>query len=1446
MTQISLRAYIREIDNLIERELLDEAIAHCRHILQTYPKHIDTYRLLGKSYLEAKRYGDAADIFQRVLSAVPDDFVSHIGMTIVREDEGNLDSAIWHMERAFETNPANPAIQQELRRLIGRRDGFEPHKVRLTRGALARMYAQGELYPQAIAELQSALQEDQERPDLQVLLAEMLWQTDQKMEAADVSRQILEKLPFCQKAARIMAAVHQEQGKSDEGTAYHRRLAQLDPYAAYVEYPMVDTIKVEADTIRIERLDWRPGQPLPTSESSQPDWAESLGVEIQDDPDEIGTGGPLPSWLEDIEPTADSLEIDDGEEEPAPQSSPFETPPSLEDEEPGVVEEGAEAEIPDWMSDAGWEESSGEAVEAPVSFSESELSALERGELPAEEEPIQEPSADDSEDLAPAEIPSWLQERAPSTGESQPLEVGQEVDDDAQTGSQGAPDWVGETAEHETPPAEAGADEQDLTPDWLGEMATEAGTEEMSAELPSFDFAEEDEPVDTSEATSGPADQGEIPSWLDDSEPGATPTILTWLGNREDEEDGQDVEAEEESKAVPDWMEAALEEDGEDETIPSMSTDDEPAEAPPAWLSGLAQAAAESDKTEFDELTQLRAETEATAEDDLGTEETEAQPGEIPDWLMAIRGDEGASEKIAEEDFEAELPEAFPWESEEPDHEEPIPETTMDLVEESPAEETVPPTSTERTMPSDLPPADEADAASWLENLSEESEDTWISDVEATEDAGLDSATSWLENLGQPDEEEPAARMGPSAEEPDWMRGLEDEDTDDEAIGDLASTWLEGLADTLAETPAEPDEASVEAGADSDDVPTWLLNSESPQAEVDLPHVEDEESLAQPPEPESPAPPPAEGDTDRLQLLEELGLQESETSEEIVAPTEGAAEEAYDLGQLDEMDDDQIFDWLEGLAARDTDEAAEEEEPAPSRTAAGMAAEDAVEATEAPTEDAEADLGWLEQLAEQRGISSDIQTIPASPSGIARPVEEPQPEAEPDLPAEQPTEIAAYEATPAEPQEAQPPVSDQAVPATEPEVDEPEPEPEEAPSAEVPDWLIAAQEQVAPETQAPPTQAARQDEPQAPPPTDAEPEPEQAPTAEVPDWLIAAQEQAAPETQAARQDEPQAPPPAEAEPEPEQAPAAEVPDWLIAAQEQAAPETQTPPTQAARQDEPSAPPPAEAEPEPEQAPAAEAPDWLIAAQDQAAPETQTPPTQAARQDEPSAPPPAEAEPEPKPAVSPEVSSEAPPEPESIKPTEPKPAEEPEPEEAPQPAAPPAAVPVPADDKPSAVPDEGLERAREALETGDVDQAADEYGQLIKASRSLTHVVEDLEAALDRDPESSKLWQLLGDAYMKADRTSEAVRAYSRGMKEAEVLNSARQALASGDQQRAAAQYGILIKGKTKLDDVIRDLENAVAQADDQPAIWQILGDAYMKADRLDESIEAYRRGMSSV
>jgi tetratricopeptide (TPR) repeat protein len=131
MAKIPLRTYLQEVDRMVSSNRIDEAIAHSRYILQIYSRCIAVYRVLGKAYSEAKRYSDAADIFQRVLSSIPEDKVSHVGMSIIREDEGNVEEAIWHMEMAFEVDPSNSAIQEELRRLIGKRDGIEPPRIRL-------------------------------------------------------------------------------------------------------------------------------------------------------------------------------------------------------------------------------------------------------------------------------------------------------------------------------------------------------------------------------------------------------------------------------------------------------------------------------------------------------------------------------------------------------------------------------------------------------------------------------------------------------------------------------------------------------------------------------------------------------------------------------------------------------------------------------------------------------------------------------------------------------------------------------------------------------------------------------------------------------------------------------------------------------------------------------------------------------------------------------------------------------------------------------------------------------------------------------------------------------------------------------------------------------------------------------------------------------------------
>lgn len=208
MAKVSLRIYDREIEGLIEHgQRLDEAIAHCRHILKTYPKQLETYRLLGKAYLEAKRYNEAVEIFQRVLMVAPDDFVAHVGMSIIADDQGKLDEAIWHMERAFEVQPSNAAIQGELQRLFGRRDGVEPPKIRLTRGALAHMYVQGELFTQAISEIRAVLSNDAKRVDMQALLATAYFRNGQKAEATDICNDLLTRYPYCLQANRLMVEI---------------------------------------------------------------------------------------------------------------------------------------------------------------------------------------------------------------------------------------------------------------------------------------------------------------------------------------------------------------------------------------------------------------------------------------------------------------------------------------------------------------------------------------------------------------------------------------------------------------------------------------------------------------------------------------------------------------------------------------------------------------------------------------------------------------------------------------------------------------------------------------------------------------------------------------------------------------------------------------------------------------------------------------------------------------------------------------------------------------------------------------------------------------------------------------------------------------------------------------------------------------------------------------
>jgi competence ComEA-like helix-hairpin-helix protein len=998
MAKISLRAYYREIEKLIDTGQTDEAIAHCRHILLTFPKHVGTYRLLGKAFLETQRYGDAADILQRVLSANPEDFISNLGMSIVREDEGNLDEAIWHMERAFEIQPANAAIQGELKRLYGRRDGLEPHKIHLTRGALARMYARGNLAQQAIAEIRATLAEDPQRPDLLSVLARMYVLAGQRAEAADTCQALLSKFPNCIEAIRILADILTETGRAEEAKPYRQRLQALEPYAAYLTAAMPSVDQVPESTVTLDRLDWSPEHPVGVT-GDQPEWASSLGVKIE----EFSTKEEaLPEWLNQTE----EAEMVAAEPEPSLESDNL---PSwvMEEQAPEQAARPIEDDIPDWMKSAGWVPSSGEGKEeASVFFPEESTS---RQALP-------------DEPLAQAEIPDWLSAIAPeAAGEEAQLsqmlsstaawqDIEATVDESFQPGEgkpAALPEWLAElgapaagpiTSEM-AEPASAGLPAEDLLasatadelPEWLHDLGSpttpetpEVGepvspleemvaehAEEPTAEIPPEEqISEASEVVGWQYEETGPT---EIPS----TEAAAEPFVeipphmtgqgmLNWLNKPEPSPEMPPIETEE-PKPLP-----ILPEDFSP-ALPFVS----PIEEAPVE-SSLAPEMAESGWPDTDKY--VPEWMSAASQEELSNittpppEPSEVSETQLPDWLAeALGGAETATGLGGADLFE---PPEWLVEAEQ--------------LESITAEETHLSVEPEVALPgapalepaiSEMPEQDEnlvtqeEDSFAWLESLAARQGAQEEELLTQPEDRPSEVPV-WLRDLSSEAGEEPFAAL--EEKEPELAESVE-----------LAATQLPDWLSTSQPTDEILAEDSLHMA--QADLPAWLQGapSESSEQISDTQPVRIHRAAEEPPQVET----TAKSAVDFEQTAPELPdisartlSQDDETAAmawlENLAARQGALEE--DLLAEPEDHLEQIPGWVQEMA---------EAEPTSEEVVPGIAAQEAIpsetEAATLPTEmretqeetfssqvpldlaDEDATLAWLESLAARQGASED-------------------------------------------------------------------------------------------------------------------------------------------------------------------------------------------------------------------------------------------------------------------------------------------------------------------------------------------------------------------------------------------------------------------------------------------------------------------------------------------
>lgn len=566
---ITLRAYLNDLSDMIEAKSTAKVIPHCRYILQHFPQNIATYRLLAIALVDrgeregvAAHYDEALEIFQRVLSVVPLDFRAHRDISRIRVLKSQITQAIWHLERAYEQKPSDQTVQEELRQLYAQRSGAPVQgKLQLTRAALARQYINGMLFDQALIELRAALHETPARVDLQLLLAETMWETQHPIEAGEIAVAILKKLPYCLPANRILARLWLQHERPNDAQVFLDRIAAVDPYAAR----------------QILR---------PDSDAPDPNILQQLNVDLYSDAEQSGES---PTWLDELGDTGEAF----GDLGPGPfdmGAIPFDAEASIGEEAAASPFVGAkgdwaadtadepEADFSDWLSEIPGADDTAEPTTLPVppAWPKTEDQMAPGDEAATSFDDLQADMATEAPATAP-DMPDWPDDVALLPESSLPTLDDAAVFDDFMA---------------ETP---AGADFDPATmPDWLSDTAPAPKTPPPALDEVDDETLFDDFMTETSSAEPD-LEPATMPDWLSDAAPMPEQPSQKWLADEDVDVDDDPfaildelIDAETDTSDVSSGFTDFLAEvDAQQAERASVGTaSDEPEPVPPGWLSG--------------------------------------------------------------------------------------------------------------------------------------------------------------------------------------------------------------------------------------------------------------------------------------------------------------------------------------------------------------------------------------------------------------------------------------------------------------------------------------------------------------------------------------------------------------------------------------------------------------------------------------------------------------------------------------------------------------------------------------------------------------------------------------------------------------------------------------------------------------------------------------------
>jgi tetratricopeptide (TPR) repeat protein len=818
MTDITLRDYLKQLEDHIKEQRYEEAVAHRAQILERYPKNAAAYRALGRALMQLKRYDEAGEIFRRLLGAAPDDFAAHYQLSIVYDELKKPDEAIWHIERAFDQQSANKLVSDRLRSLYKKYRSHEVGKIQLTAGAVANQYITAGMHKQAIDLLERTVRKMPDRGDLRLKIARAQWNSGQHVDAAETALEVLKQYPYAVDANRILTELWLSEERPSDAQRYLSRIEEVDPYLAM---QLATGSTPSADTFMVEELDFRRYAATLTA-SQSPDWLDSLDFEnVEDAP----VGEPPAQvqeaeadWLTDIaqasEPPAPRKKVTDNLRDLLPDEFDFPDSAGIDD----TIDEADLADIPQPQI------SDGDDIDALLGMGTGESTGL-TGLI-----------GDDGD--------AWMDDLQSANDE--PISSG------LTGGLTGMLAKLGGEEE----------DTEDEDDDWLRELAaSNVVSGSLNAEsLEDILASTDDAGVD--DLFADVADDSTGLEWLDEDSDaeivpeGESDDPMAWLN-----EDSAEIE---ESTAEPDesmaWMkDTGIEFDDDAEVVPTLFDEDDPVtlesqrSSPMAWLQ-------DSDVDFEDDM-----ESEAEDTSNLRYYEEE-QPVDVEKLDDPMAWLEDADAELQEEDIfapDVEAEESDPGMSWLDDDS--VLDEMLDLHDLTEDDSFAFESATDDDEPSDdlsdeLEWQDEmTDQPNWNDDLPEDEESLddldWLSDDELidTDDAVPaaeiedDDAMAWL-NEDDTDfdlEDEPVAMT----QDDDAMAWLNEDDADvdmsaeadsEEWAGDLEGDFFEAEEeddfDFEEELPAEPQRTSMldflntDDSGDTDEDADWMGDIEVDEA----------------------------------------------------------------------------------------------------------------------------------------------------------------------------------------------------------------------------------------------------------------------------------------------------------------------------------------------------------------------------------------------------------------------------------------------------------------------------------------------------------------------------------------------------------------------------------------------------------------------------------------